>query len=397
MENSNLSDKVFEKKKILLVMHYGSLGGAERQGLGLSKILTENFGCEVSLLLTFSDEMQPDFEQFAKVCHIKHIFHTHSPYLVCWKELSYRNIKRLVWSMKYIWGYRKMLKPYEFDYIFPFLNFPSKVAFYLYKVLPTVKFTFWHQLGLDVFKPDELFEKFASKAVPAVIVNSPTGLELYKKHYGLDEEKSYILPQYLTIEYLYFEKEKIRNKFKIPKNAIVFGMVAHYREDKKHELILEAFKKVSANFDEAFLVFTGNRESSGYTRIKYDALEKSIREKGLGQKVRLLSQESIEEVLSSLDVGLLISEIEGMPNAVMEYMLYGLPVIASDHPGCKYLLKESPYLISNDRELLICKMSELLNRPSERDQQGHRNREHIKSFNAEAYITDLSKIIQRHL
>ncbi|MEE3226118.1 MAG: hypothetical protein VX253_09385, partial [Bacteroidota bacterium] len=118
-------------------MHYGSLGGAERQGLGLAKFLTEEYQCEVSLLLTFSDELQPDFKQFAKACHIRHIFHTHAPYLVCWKELSYRNLKRLVWSFKYIWGYRKILKPYGFDYIFPFLNFPSKVAFYLYKVLPT--------------------------------------------------------------------------------------------------------------------------------------------------------------------------------------------------------------------------------------------------------------------
>jgi len=392
-----LDKQIFSGKKVLLIMHYGSLGGAERQGLGLAKFLTEEYQCEVSLLLTFSDELQPDFKQFATACHIRHIFHTHAPYLVCWKELSYRNLKRLVWSFKYIWGYRKILEPYGFDYIFPFLNFPSKVAFYLYKVLPTVKFTFWHQLGLDVFKPDELFEKYASRAVPAVIANSQTGLELYKKHYELDVEKSYILPQYLTMEYLHFDKKEIRKKFNIPQDALVFGMIAHYREDKKHELILEAFKKVSENFEDVFLVFTGNRESSGYTRIKYDALEKSIREEGLDSKVRLLSQESIEEVLSSLDVGLLISEIEGMPNAVMEYMLYGLPVIASDHPGCKYLLKESTYLISNSRELLIGKMLELLNSPSERELQGLKNRELINSFTRESYVRDLSIIIKRHL
>ena len=166
---------------------------------------------------------------------------------------------------------------------------------------------------------------------------------------------------------------------------------------EEEERLLEAFKEVSANFDNAFLVFTGNRESSDYTRIKYDALEKSIREKGLEQKVRLLSQESIEEVLSSMDIGLLISEIEGMPNAVMEYMLYGLPVIASDHPGCKYLLKESPYLISNKRDLLIGKMVELLNSPTERELQGLKNCEYIKSFTKESYVRDLSTIIKRHL
>ena len=47
---------------MLLIMHYGSLGGAERQGLGLAKFLTEEYQCEMSLLLTFSDELQPDFK-----------------------------------------------------------------------------------------------------------------------------------------------------------------------------------------------------------------------------------------------------------------------------------------------------------------------------------------------
>lgn len=112
MKSFPLTDSIFRNKKVLLIMHYGSLGGAERQGLGLAKFLTEEYQCEVSLLLTFSDELQPDFKQFAKACHIRHIFHTHAPYLVCWKELSYRNLKRLVWSFKYIWGYRKILKPY---------------------------------------------------------------------------------------------------------------------------------------------------------------------------------------------------------------------------------------------------------------------------------------------
>ena len=98
-----------------------------------------------------------------------------------------------------------------------------------------------------------------------------------------------------------------------------------------------------------------------------------------------------------MDVGLLISEIEGMPNAVMEYMLYGLPVIASDHPGCKYLLNETPYLITNNRELLIAKMLELLNSPLEREQQGLKNYEYIKGFTKESYVRDLSTIIKRHL
>jgi hypothetical protein len=38
-------------KKILLVIHQGNLGGAERQGLGISKILTTKYNCTVNVLV----------------------------------------------------------------------------------------------------------------------------------------------------------------------------------------------------------------------------------------------------------------------------------------------------------------------------------------------------------
>ena len=53
-------------KKILLVLHQGGLGGAERQALGLAKYLSEERGCEINLLLTFSNFQTQDFIDYAK-------------------------------------------------------------------------------------------------------------------------------------------------------------------------------------------------------------------------------------------------------------------------------------------------------------------------------------------
>lgn len=389
-------ENIFWQKRILLIFHSGSLGGAERQGLGLSKILTEDYDCEVSLLLSFSKEMQPDFKEFAKVCHIKNIFHSHSPYLVCWKEISYKNLKRLVWSIKYIMGYRKILKPYKFDYIFPFLNFPSKLAFYLYKALPTVKFTFWHQLGLDVFKPEELFEKYASRATPAIIANSQTGLDLYDNFYGLDKNKSYVLHQYLTMEYVFFDKKQLRDKYNIPQGVLVFGMVAHYRKEKLHDIVIEAFRKVALDYPNTYFIFLGNKESSVYTKSKFDRLKNKIQEFNLDNRMFLLSQRPVEEILSILDVGILMSEIEGLPNVVMEYMLYSLPVICTNHQGCNSLIANPDFLIENDVEILYKKMLELYLDRETRQIEGAANKENILHFTKERYITALSQIIRRH-
>lgn len=60
-------------KKILLILHVGVLGGAERQALGLAKYLITDYGCKVDLLLTFSDETTVEFDTFAASCGINKI------------------------------------------------------------------------------------------------------------------------------------------------------------------------------------------------------------------------------------------------------------------------------------------------------------------------------------
>jgi hypothetical protein len=71
----------FHNKNILIILHQGSLGGAERQGLGLSKILTEKYNCSVYLFLTFSEVKTKDFLDYEKECKIVDTFHFGYPHL----------------------------------------------------------------------------------------------------------------------------------------------------------------------------------------------------------------------------------------------------------------------------------------------------------------------------
>ena len=79
-------------KKILLVIHQGNLGGAERQGLGISKILTTKYNCTVNVLLTYSPETTVEFEHFAKECQVQNILHFGGGYLLLKREFSYKNL-----------------------------------------------------------------------------------------------------------------------------------------------------------------------------------------------------------------------------------------------------------------------------------------------------------------
>lgn len=383
-------------KKILLVIHQGILGGAERQGLGISKILTTKYNCTVNVLLTHSAETTLEFESFAKQCHVQNILYIDGGYLLLKREFSYKNLQRLVWSVKYLLRLRKRIKPYQPDLIIPFLNFPSKVSYYLYKMLPSAQFTFWHQLGLDQNSLD-IFESIAVNNIPCVIGNASNCLDMFTNLYSVNPKKLNILPQYISMEYRHSDKLLLKAQFKIPQEALVIGMVAHYRPEKYHDLLLSVFEKLHHKHENIYLVFIGNRDSTITMQEKFIALTTMIEEKKISKKVSLLSGFKVEDVLSVLDIGVLMSRIEGVPNAVMEYMLYGLPVVATNHPGCIELLEDSSFLIENDEAQLYNSLDTLILSKSIRNTEGARNLEKIKSYDMPSYIEKLEVIMNKEL
>jgi len=229
-------------KNILLVIHQGIMGGAERQGLGISMFLTKENNCKVDLLLTFSGEMTQEFKAFADECNIENIYYFGAPYLLFKREFTCKNLKRFIWSAKYLFRLRKGLIKNKYDIVIPFLNFPSKVSYYLYKLLPSVKFTFWHQLGLDTNSLD-IFESIAVKNIPCVIGNASNCLDMFKTTYKIDSKKLNVLPQYVSMKYVKEDKELLRAKYIIPQESIVIGMIAHFRPEKCFELLLYVFVK----------------------------------------------------------------------------------------------------------------------------------------------------------
>ena len=386
----------FYNKKILLVIHTGCLGGAERQGLGISKILTGEYNCIVNVLLTFSEEMSSEFENYAMECGVQNILHFGSPYLIFKREFTYRNLKRLVWSIKYLLKLRKELLLYQPDVIIPFLNFPSKVSYYLYKLLPSAKFTFWHQLGLDSNSLD-IFESIAVNNIPCVIGNATNCLDMFKNIYIVNPEKLFVLPQYISLEYIEADKDLLRMKYSIPKESLVIGMIAHYREEKYHDLVLDVFNKLAIKYDTIHLVFLGNIENQIYAQEKYSQLSKNILENKTSNRISLLSGFKVQDILGLLDIGVLMSRIEGMPNAVMEYMLYGLPVVTTNHPGCIELLKDSSFLIENNEGSLYDALEKLIISEELRVSEGTLNFNKIKSYDMDSYLVKMNLIINKAL
>jgi glycosyltransferase involved in cell wall biosynthesis len=213
----------------------------------------------------------------------------------------------------------------------------------------------------------------------------------------VNPEKLNILPQYLSMEFKHRDKQLLKTQFGIPQESIVIGMIAHYRPEKYHDLLLNVFEKLNQKHQSIHLVFLGSKGNTSNTIEKYNDLFQKITEKNIFSKVKLLSDVLAEDVLTVLDIGVLMSRIEGMPNAVMEYMLYGLPVVATNHPGCVELLKDSIFLIENEESQLYSALDALIVSKTIRNTEGTRNLENIKSYDMASYIEKLEVIINNSL
>jgi glycosyltransferase involved in cell wall biosynthesis len=93
-----------------------------------------------------------------------------------------------------------------------------------------------------------------------------------------------------------------------------------------------------------------------------------------------LSRHEVQRVLSESDVFLFPSHVEGLPNAVIEAMAAGLPVVATRVGGLPDLIRheESGFLVEvGDVAGMTARVSELLARPDQAREIGQRGRQTV--------------------
>ena len=105
---------------------------------------------------------------------------------------------------------------------------------------------------------------------------------------------------------------------------LVIGHVGRFNQQKNHTFLLEIFREISKNREDAVLVLVGKGE-----------LEQQIREKaaalGIADKLIFTGVRSdVPRLLSAMDVFVFPSFYEGMPNTVIEAQAAGLPCVIAD-------------------------------------------------------------------
>ena len=114
-------------------------------------------------------------------------------------------------------------------------------------------------------------------------------------------------------------------------------------------------------------------------------LQSLAKELGIEDRVRFLgwqSREHLIELYKQANIFLFPSRHEGMPNAMLEAMASGLPIIATCIAGSEELVMhdKTGYLVpSEDIESLQTALKKLLNDPVRREQMGFASRAHAEA------------------
>ena len=143
----------------------------------------------------------------------------------------------------------------------------------------------------------------------------------------VEKGKVSLLHNAVDIDHYSFNEEagkNIRKELGVSEDAILFGHVGRFSHQKNHKFLIEIFEKINRQSNEARLVLVG---SGGLE----NEIKDMVRTKGLSDKVLFLGNRSdIPEILSALNVFLLPSFYEGLPNTVVEAQATGLSCLVAD-------------------------------------------------------------------
>ncbi len=190
----------------------------------------------------------------------------------------------------------------------------------------------------------ELVNRMTAGLNDRVIAVSEAARRVEISRGGVAPEKTVVIPN--GVDPLAFGRPtpqagaRARNALGLPPHSILIGYVGRLHASKGVDDLLRAFPPVLRRFPGARLLLAGE----GDERPRLEQLSSAI---GIAGAVHFLGDRAdVPLLLEGLDVFVMPSREEGMPNAVLEAMAVGLPIAATSAGG-------TPELIEHGRSGLL--------------------------------------------
>jgi UDP-glucose:(heptosyl)LPS alpha-1,3-glucosyltransferase len=188
----------------------------------------------------------------------------------------------------------------------------------------------YHRYVLDMER-----RMFASPLLRAVICNSKMVRNEIRDHFGLAEEKLPVIYNAVDSDVfspaLRLHRDAVRQKLRVPDDATVFLLVGSGYARKGVATAIEALSRLPSD---TYLFVVGRDKS----RRHYSRLAQQI---GIAHRVFLVgAQDDPRPFFGAADAFVLPTRYDPCPNAALEAMACGLPVVTSTKSGAAELVTE---------------------------------------------------------
>ena len=315
-------------------------GGAERVVSHLSRILADDFNVHVILL-------EDTYNEYNCGGQMHNLDVPAKPGNIFVKlSLLFKRVKRM----------KELIKKEKLDCVISFLDSPNFVNLFAKvrgckKIISIRNYSSLENNNSLLGKITKIAMKFLYKKADCVVTVSKLIERDFKEHYGIPANKIvtiYNPYDFSTMEELALEplSDKESNFFN---GNFVYCNVGRIMHQKGIWHLVKAFYKVQEKHPEARLVLVGEDFSEGKLQSLINAfkIEDKVLLTGRVKNPYKYMKHSSAYVLSSL--------FEGFPNAMVEAMACGLPVIAADcKSGPREILCKNPDLDSIADAIEIC-------------------------------------------
>lgn len=179
-----------------------------------------------------------------------------------------------------------------------------------------------------------LAERFVLSRVDRVLLICEEDYAYYVSRYPWLRAKFTVIQNSVDLSFFSpIERSSARKLYDLNTSDLVVAYCGRLSGEKRLGILLEAFAEVVRRRPSAHLLIGGDGPEMASLREKATSLGLSnVRFLGM------LSRNNVRELLSCADVFVLPSSYEGLPNAVLEALACGVPVVAADVGGVREIL-----------------------------------------------------------
>ena len=182
-------------------------------------------------------------------------------------------------------------------------------------------------------------EVMAAHFAHANLFQNPDDLQSWRKIPGVPHSKATLVGNGIDFSGVnkkaaLGDRRKVRAEFGASEDDFVIINVARFEPQKGHSFLLQGLKQLSQQAKRKVVVLL---VGDGRDQDKVEAEVKSL---GLQDMVHFAGYRGdVPQLLAASDASVMTSHYEGIPRALMESMALALPVVATDVPGTRSLVR----------------------------------------------------------